>query len=220
VHIETARQVKAELRGLLPGLLAAAQAAGRPAAVAVGLCPSRGGYGIAVRHSGVPQIAHEITRHARRLAGADCDIRDVGTVRPQQWTVEHLRSRVRPLHPGLSVAHAAVTAGTIGAFVRPVGDDGPVHLLSNNHVVANSDQAQLGDVRTDHSAPAAWPCDIFVAVRAGRARPDTPNFPSRNCKFLTWTLFVRYIRRLVVDRFLLPIVVGGGRYLYGYDGGF
>jgi hypothetical protein len=36
-----------------------------------------------------------------------------------------------------------VTAGTLGAFVRdPSGD---LHVLSNNHVLANANRAQLGD---------------------------------------------------------------------------
>jgi hypothetical protein len=53
------------------------------------------------------------------------------------------RRRVRPLVPGTSVAHPDVTAGTLGAFV--VDADGRVLLLSNNHVLADTDRASVGD---------------------------------------------------------------------------
>lgn len=52
-------------------------------------------------------------------------------------------SRVRPLRPGVSIAHVAVSAGTLGAFVRV---DGVLHALSNYHVLAGSPSAQVGDL--------------------------------------------------------------------------
>jgi hypothetical protein len=45
--------------------------------------------------------------------------------------------------PGASVAHQDVTAGTLGAFVTDA--DGRVLLLSNNHVLADTDRASVGD---------------------------------------------------------------------------
>ena len=53
-----------------------------------------------------------------------------------------LRRRTRPLVPGLSVAHPAVTAGTLGALVLVGGRPG---VLSNSHVLADSGRAALGD---------------------------------------------------------------------------
>lgn len=57
------------------------------------------------------------------------------------------RHRERPSPCGISVAHFAVTAGTQGALAR--GRSGPRHnrllLLSNNHVIANSNDAAAGD---------------------------------------------------------------------------
>jgi hypothetical protein len=52
-------------------------------------------------------------------------------------------SRVRPLRPGVSLAHVDVSAGTLGAFVRR---DGVLHALSNYHVLAGSPAAEVGDV--------------------------------------------------------------------------
>src|SRR5262245_51543705 len=51
--------------------------------------------------------------------------------------------RQRPAPLGFSVGHPAITAGTIGARVRDAL--GRVYILSNNHVLANSNNANLGD---------------------------------------------------------------------------
>lgn len=55
-----------------------------------------------------------------------------------------MTDRHRPFHPGNSVAHPAVTAGTLGAVVVDVETGRPV-MLSNNHVFANSNDATVGD---------------------------------------------------------------------------
>ena len=52
------------------------------------------------------------------------------------------RSNMRPLIIGASVGHYAITAGTLGAFVRC---DGATCILSNNHVLANEDRGGKGD---------------------------------------------------------------------------
>ncbi|MGH9260157.1 MAG: CARDB domain-containing protein, partial [Acidimicrobiales bacterium] len=51
--------------------------------------------------------------------------------------------RQRPVPLGYSVGHPAITAGTIGARVRDAL--GRVYILSNNHVLANSNGASIGD---------------------------------------------------------------------------
>jgi hypothetical protein len=57
------------------------------------------------------------------------------------------RMRLRPAPAGISVAHYRVTAGTLGCFAR--GRTAPrsnrVLMLSNNHVLANSNNANLND---------------------------------------------------------------------------
>lgn len=52
--------------------------------------------------------------------------------------------RFRPVPPGVSVGHVDITAGTAGLWVEDVST-GEVFLLSNNHVLANSNVADLGD---------------------------------------------------------------------------
>lgn len=55
--------------------------------------------------------------------------------------------KMRPSPGGISVGHCAVTAGTLGCLVR--GNSEPrnrrLMILSNNHVIANSNDARLGD---------------------------------------------------------------------------
>ena len=58
------------------------------------------------------------------------------------------RAKVRPLVAGISTAHFDLTAGTLGAFCRslkPGDDPGWVFVLSNNHVYADLNRAQVGD---------------------------------------------------------------------------
>jgi hypothetical protein len=51
--------------------------------------------------------------------------------------------RQRPAPLGFSVGHPSITAGTIGARVK--NTSGQVFILSNNHVLANSNGATAGD---------------------------------------------------------------------------
>lgn len=57
------------------------------------------------------------------------------------------RMRMRPAPGGISVGHFRITAGTLGCLVR--GNTAPrdrrLMVLSNNHVLANSNDARLGD---------------------------------------------------------------------------
>ena len=52
------------------------------------------------------------------------------------------RAKMRPARPGISLGHFQITAGTLGCLVRKGGE---VLILSNNHVLANSNNAQVGD---------------------------------------------------------------------------
>ncbi len=97
-------------------------------------------YLLAVR---IPETVpvNEVLARVAEEAHEEIDVREVGPVVPQQAPGE-LQQRRRPLVPGCSVAHTDVTAGTLGGFVTVRGEP---HLLSNNHVLANSDQGAVGD---------------------------------------------------------------------------
>lgn len=71
-------------------------------------------------------------------------------LRPQREVApELLRQRVRPAMGGFSVGHPRVTAGTIGTCCYDLspfpGIPQQYYILSNNHVIANSNNANIGD---------------------------------------------------------------------------
>lgn len=75
--------------------------------------------------------------------GMKTDVYEVGFLRAQQF--QSPRERFRPTIPaGVSIGHFKVTAGTFGILVtdRTTGDK---LVLSNNHVLANSNDSQAGD---------------------------------------------------------------------------
>ncbi len=52
----------------------------------------------------------------------------------------------RPVKCGVSVGHVHITAGTLGCLVKKTGPStGDHYILSNNHVLANSNAASIGD---------------------------------------------------------------------------
>ncbi|WP_236076311.1 S1 family peptidase [Streptomyces coffeae] len=65
-------------------------------------------------------------------------------VRPQVLT-----HRVRPAYGGVSIGHYKITAGTLGTCVYDAqyfpGAPPKYYVLSNNHVLANSNDAKIGD---------------------------------------------------------------------------
>lgn len=50
--------------------------------------------------------------------------------------------KFRPAPGGVSIGHVAITAGTLGCLVQK---NGVHYILSNNHVLANSNDASIGD---------------------------------------------------------------------------
>lgn len=58
------------------------------------------------------------------------------------FALQSRTGRHRPAPGGVSIGHVGITAGTLGCLVRK---DGRLHVLSNNHVLANSNDAAEGD---------------------------------------------------------------------------
>lgn len=90
----------------------------------------------------VLEVGHLMAGGGGRLAST--------AVEPLQAVdAQKLANRVRPVRPGYSVGHPDVTAGTIGAGcydLSPLPGKPPrYYVLSNNHVLANSNDANLGD---------------------------------------------------------------------------
>lgn len=72
------------------------------------------------------------------LAGMPTDVVATGPI----FAFQSRTDRHRPAPGGVSIGHAAITAGTLGCLVRK---DDRLHILSNNHVLANSNDAEPGD---------------------------------------------------------------------------
>lgn len=64
----------------------------------------------------------------------DLVVEKVGSIRFKTPTSYH-----RPPFPGISVGHYKITAGTLGCFVQD--EKGKSYILSNNHVLANTDNS-------------------------------------------------------------------------------
>ncbi len=175
MHPDNARQLKARLLALLPVHPRAGRTGdARLPWVAVGLAPADGGRArVAVRLEDAAD--RELLPDLGAAAEREIEVRVIGPVRALSPTdPASLQRRVRPLRPGLSVAHPSVTAGTLGGFVRtPAG----IAVLSNNHVLAASDAALFGDpVLQPGPADNGLMADRVAALSAViRLRDDRPN---------------------------------------------
>ncbi len=64
----------------------------------------------------------------------------------EETSVQALRGRIRPVEGGYSIGHYRITAGTYATAVTDRrGSTGKYYILSNNHVLANSNNARIGD---------------------------------------------------------------------------
>lgn len=72
------------------------------------------------------------------VAGVPTDVVATGPL----FAFQAPTGRFRPAPGGVSIGHVAITAGTLGCLVRK---GGRLLILSNNHVLANSNDARSGD---------------------------------------------------------------------------
>ncbi len=70
--------------------------------------------------------------------GIPTDVIQTGTIR----ALVQNTGRMRPAHGGISIGHKDITAGTFGCVVKR---DNEIFILSNNHVLANGNDANIGD---------------------------------------------------------------------------
>ncbi len=80
----------------------------------------------------------ESARVPKTLGGVQTDVVETGKI----FALQDPTQKMRPARPGISIGHYQITAGTLGCLVQR---NGQVYILSNNHVLANSNAAQLGD---------------------------------------------------------------------------
>lgn len=121
------------------------------------------------------------------IQGIKTDVIEIGDVvihkaRTDWW---------RPAPPGVSIGHVDITAGTFGAVVRDV-TTGQKLILSNNHVLANSNIAQPGDIilqpgKADGGqTPQAniGKLERFVTIQMDQS--DDGGDDSPTCSFVKW----------------------------------
>lgn len=101
------------------------------------------GHGVGVDDDGDPTITvFTLTPGVSGIPSRLDDVR-TRTVVSGQFVAGELTSGVRPAPSGYSIGHPDITAGTLGAVVQDGGD--VCYVLSNNHVLANSNDANIGD---------------------------------------------------------------------------
>ncbi len=164
MHLDSVRGLKAELlgpaaRGVpLPAfahLIMSTGAARRaqqaktadplPRTIALGVARrGRRDYRLAVRIQRRSVLATGYIETVRRRARSEVDVRYVGYVGKLKLARPPAQTRQRPLRIGLSIGHYAITAGTLGAFVRRRDTEEP-RILSNNHVLANENRGRRDD---------------------------------------------------------------------------
>jgi hypothetical protein len=86
---------------------------------------------------------HPLLTKIRKQAKGEVDIKYVGKILKLE-TAKKLQKRRRPLVIGCSIGHFKITAGTLGCFVQD-RSTGEILILSNNHVLANENNALAGD---------------------------------------------------------------------------
>jgi hypothetical protein len=67
-----------------------------------------------------------------------------GIVSGRFYALQDRTGKFRPAPGGVSIGHKSITAGTLGCIVKDKHTGRRV-ILSNNHVLANSNQASIGD---------------------------------------------------------------------------
>lgn len=74
----------------------------------------------------------------KTINGIKTDVIETGQI----VAFQQQQQKMRPARPGISIGHYQITAGTFGCLVQK---NGQVFILSNNHVLANTNAAQVGD---------------------------------------------------------------------------
>lgn len=158
MDLQDVREIKSQLLQLTTeGTAAGIRVAGlksirenpvQSASLALGVSKTKGhaGYRLAVRLFDQSDSTMSLLHTASLLASRELDAQYVGPLRAPRPAPRTgvFRKRHRPLRPGVSVGHHQITAGTLGAFVEL--PDGMVYMLSNNHVLANSNQGKQNDL--------------------------------------------------------------------------
>ena len=157
MNIDNVRELKASVLGNITKAIHSASVVRSLGVQTQAMSPSKGALrGIAVGISRVGKEHRLALRVQRRLledgallekierrAKGEVDVRYVGRIQKLE-TPAALQKRRRGLVIGCSIGHFKITAGTLGCFVTEQAT-GAKLILSNNHVLANENDAKSGD---------------------------------------------------------------------------
>jgi len=109
------------------------------------------------------------------ISAASDDKIPVNVVVTGMLDAQHHRFKIRPAPGGVSVGHFRITAGTLGCLAtgRRAPRNHRLMVLSNNHVLANSNNARFGDCITQPGRHDGGRCDrdrIAILERFCRIR--------------------------------------------------
>lgn len=135
----------------------------------------------------IKNFATDVVEVGDIFAGGELPATEVGEADEIEETVapELLRRRVRPAMGGYSVGHVRITAGTLGTCCYDLTPFPSIprryYILSNNHVLARSNNARIGDpiLQPGPADGGRYPRDLiarlsrFVPIRfiSGNSRP-------------------------------------------------
>jgi len=117
----------------------------------------------------------------QEVDGIMTDVIQVGELRAFQAPTE----RWRPAPGGVSLGHYKVTAGTLGAVVRDE-ETGTRLILSNNHVLANSNDATPGDPILQPGTADGGTVEADMIARLERFYPIEFATEPADCPFATF----------------------------------
>jgi hypothetical protein len=151
LNLEEARNLKAQIKStiLVPFLVTAGMVEtdvglASPGTIAIGIYNDTGAtdaFKIALRIQDPRLIGHPIVTAISEAAGGEVNVAFIGRVGSR--TTAKAYPRVRPLTIGCSIGASSGPGGTLGAFVYDAS--GNTLILSNNHVVARSNAAGIGE---------------------------------------------------------------------------
>jgi hypothetical protein len=195
MDLETARGLKQELlsfidRTSIPRRGGRGEA--KPA-LAMGFAPTRrrGDVHIAVRAETRAELPRSVADELRRRTKKQIDIRYIGEITPLIGP-DIAPPTTRPLAVGASIAHCRCGPGTLGFFARR-SSDGAIGIVSNNHVIAATDEGEdrdeilqrvPGDNGTRTHDVVAYLSGKYPRLRGGSATLDCAFAPlARSMQF-------------------------------------
>jgi hypothetical protein len=120
----------------------------------------------------------------KSIEGVNTDVIEVGFIRAHQSRTD----RWRPIPAGVSIGHYMITAGTFGSMVRDQSSNERL-ILSNNHVLANSNNAELGDPILQPGTADGGRADDDTVARLERFAPISFNEEPPTCNIATGVAF-------------------------------